>query len=186
MRRFVLVGSVLPAMLLLSGCSGLGKFFEDTATLPGQNPNQTGGISENVRRARGELPAEVPIVPEAGNVWPGPPQPLPTLADVAQRGGLGTFGNNGAAGGGANPLGGSAALRSGQSMSLGEQNAISGGVPVSNDFSGGGVLEDHVPDVASKYRTKDKGSDIVIPNGDGTNTVISPDGSVKTVPAAPK
>ncbi|MCQ8240209.1 hypothetical protein [Rhizosaccharibacter radicis] len=196
MRRSFLVAPVRPAIFMLpvvvslGGCSGLGKFFGDTATLPGWNPNHVEGVSENLRRARGQTPAEVPIEPEDGNMWPGPPQPLPTLADVAKRTGLG---DNGAG----NPLGGPAALRSGGSMSMGEQNAISGGVPVDSGFGGGvglgggagggaGVLHDSVPDASAKFRSTDKGSDIVIPNGDGTSTVISPDGSVKTVKSAPK
>lgn len=195
MRRLALLGT----LLLLGGCSGLGHFFYDTERLPGQNPNATTGVSENLQRSRGVEPAVEPISPQAGNVWPGPPQPLPTLSDVSHFGGQG----NGAL------LGGSGgALPRGGSMSMGEQDSIHRGAPLEDSgFSGGagagagagaggssagGGLSTTVPDPSAKYQNKGKsaGSDtsgnIVIPNGDGTSTVISPDGSVKTVKGVPK
>lgn len=197
MRRTLLLGTVL----LLGGCSGLGHFLADTGTLPGANPNSTTGVSENLRRARGEKPDEAAIVPQAGDVWPGPPQPLPTLGDVAKNGGLG---ESSAVLGGGMPNGGS--------MSLGEKQSIRNGVPLENPtagFSGGGggSLPSAVADPAEGFRhthplgvgpgASEKGQDvkgadspvgsnIVIPNGDGTDTVISPDGTVKTVKGGPK
>ncbi|MBE7212091.1 MAG: hypothetical protein INR65_13805 [Gluconacetobacter diazotrophicus] len=196
MRRTLLLGT----FLLLSGCSGLGHFFADTETLPGANPNGTTGISENLARARGRSP-EAPIVePQQGNIWPGPPKPLPTLADVAKNGGLGDS---------SNPLGG--AMPNGGSMSMGEKQSIRNGVPVENPsggFSGGGgSLPATETDPAARFRHDHPlgagpapsqkgvdvkgtdgpvGGDIVIPNGDGTSTVISPDGAVKTVKGTPK
>ena len=80
MRLTALLGTTMfPTVLLLGGCSGLGKFFGDTITIPGMNPNLPYGVSENNDRARGLKPAEPPILPEPGNMWPGPPQSLPTL-----------------------------------------------------------------------------------------------------------
>ncbi len=184
MRRL----GLLAIGLLLSGCSGLGHFFADTETLPGQNPNATLGSSENLLRARGEDPASAPIVAEPGNVWPGPPQPLPTLSDVARNGGdL----NGGLGGNGPNTL------KSGASISLGEQQSVHNGAPLNDTgFSGGakrggGGLAASVPDPTASFRQQHAapptaGGDIVIPNGDGTSTVISPDGSVKTVKGTPK
>ena len=175
MRRLGLLG----IGLLLGGCSGLGHFFHDTATLPGQNPNATTGSSENLLRSRGQDPAAAPIVPEPGDVWPGPPQPLPTLSDVSRNGGELSGG-----------LGGNT-LKSGGSMSLGEQQAIHDGAPLDDSgFSGGGGLAASVPDPAAAFHQQhaapSSNGDIVIPNGDGTSTVISPDGSVKTVKGTPK
>ncbi len=197
MRRSALLGT----LLLLGGCSGLGHFFYDTERLPGQNPNATTGVSENLQRSRGVEPSVDPIAPQQGNVWPGPPQPLPTLSDVSHFGGQG----NGAL------LGGSGgALPRGGSMSMGEQDSIHRGAPLEDSgFSGGAGtgagtgagsggssagsgLSTNVPDPSARYQNKGKsaGSDtsgnIVIPNGDGTSTVISPDGSVKTVKGVPK
>ncbi len=184
MRRWGLLG----IGLLVGGCSGLGHFFQDTATLPGQNPNATTGSSENLLRSRGEDPAAAPIVAEPGNVWPGPPQPLPTLGDVSRDGGQ----LSGGLGGG---QGGAGTLKSGGSISAGEQQAIQNGAPLDDSgFSGGGGggggLAASIPDPAKSFRQQHPASgsngDIVIPNGDGTSTVISPDGSVKTVKGVPK
>ncbi len=194
MRRSALLATILPrmmapagftALLLTAGCSGLGHFVADTETVPGQNPNSATGVSENVQRARGRAPATEAMLPEPGNVWPGPPQPLPTLTDVAHGG----IGNDVLGAGGAT-------LPRGGSMSMGEQNAVRGGVPLDRDFSGGGLSES-VPDPAARLQhqlgkpTGDAGpasasGDIVIPNGDGSSTVISPDGSVKTIKGSPR
>jgi hypothetical protein len=195
MRRSALLATLLPRMmataslpvfLMTAGCSGLGHFVADTETLPGQNPNAATGVSENVQRAHGHEPVTEAMLPEPGNVWPGPPQPLPTLGDVAH----GSLGGDVLGGGGAT-------LPRGGSMSLGQQNAIQGGVPLDHDFSGGGLSES-VPDPATRFRhsaapapggtgtgAASTGGNIVIPNGDGTSTVISPDGSVKTIKGTP-
>ncbi len=199
MRRSALLGT----LLLLSGCSGLGHFLHDTVRLPDQNPNATTGVSENLLRSRGERPAEDAILPQDGNVWPGPPQPLPSLSDVSRNGGQNAgnlLGNTGSA------------LPRGGSMSLGEQSQIHGGAPTNESGFSGGALSGSIPDPAVKFRSQHPqgpsggtgggnagssggsnggtgtgaGSDIVIPNGDGTSTVISPDGTVKTVKGTPK
>ena len=179
--------------MLLSGCSGLGHFFQDTVRIPGQNPNATTGVSENLLRSRGETPLADAILPQDGNVWPGPPQPLPTLGDVSRNGGSNAGDLLGSTGG---------TLPRGGSMSLGEQSQIQGGAPTNESGFSGGGLSDGVPDPAVKFRSQHPqppggagngpgggsgaGSNIVIPNGDGTSTVISPDGTVKTVKGTPK
>ncbi len=195
--------------MLLSGCSGLGHFFQDTVRIPGQNPNATTGVSENLLRSRGETPSADAILPQDGNVWPGPPQPLPTLGDVSRSGGSNAGDLLGSTGG---------TLPRGGSMSLGEQSQIKGGAPTNESGFSGGGLSDGVPDPAVKFRSQHPqppsgtgngpgnspggstgggtggspgggsgaGSNIVIPNGDGTSTVISPDGTVKTVKGTPK
>ncbi len=179
MRRSCLLGTMTMTMLLLlGGCSGLGKFFSDTITLPGMNPNLPFGLSENTDRARGEQPEEAPILPESGNIWPGPPQPLPTLSDVSHFQGSALSGD----------LKGSDAMHDGGSMSMGEHDSIAHGVTGADSFSGGG-LDTPAPDDASRRRTKPEagqGGSITIPNGDGTSTVVEPDGTVKTIKTPPR
>ena len=183
MRRSTLLGTmVLPTVLLLGGCSGLGKFFGDTFALPGMNPNLPYGLSENTDRARGANPVAAPILPESGNIWPGPPQPLPTLSDVSRNSANGRSGNQNLCG----QIGGAPPMRDGGRMSMGEQDSIANGAET---FSGGGTLSGQVPDAAPRYRSKSDGQQakpIVIPNGDGTYTVIGGDGTVKTVKSPPK
>lgn len=166
----------------LGGCSGAGKFFRDTGLAPGLNPNDVQGSGETLALVHGRGVATPPLMPEPGNVWPGPPKPFPTLQDVAAHPAGGA--------GGYNPLlgnvpghGGQDALAPGQSLSMG-----------ANDFSGVGGSSLDVPNARSAPlpamptvpRTAlpssgQAGGRVVIPNGDGTQTVINPDGTVSTV-----
>lgn len=155
----------MASLLVLSGCSGFDKWLDDTVTLPGENPNAPGGSSETMRRVRGYGYAETPILPESGNIWPGAPKPLPSLSDVAA--------DHDAAYG---PGGGARTeLPDGGKLSIGED------VKGQDSFSGAG-LPSQEPDVAGKYGgTQPASSTIEIPNGDGTTTLIHPDGSISTV-----
>lgn len=157
MRKAALVAS----LLVLSGCSGFDKWVGDTATWPGENPNAPHGDSETMRRVRGYAYAETPLLPESGNIWPGAPKPLPSLSDVAAErdSTLGT-----------GPKG---ELPDGGNLSIGDD--------MNNSFSGSG-LPSQEPDAAEKFGAGKSGnSTIEIPNGDGTTTIIHPDGSISTV-----
>jgi hypothetical protein len=84
MRRTALLGLIL----LLPGChyagnpfDGFPGFIADTHTYH-LNPNAPPAVSENERLVRGEDVQIEPLLPEAGNIWPGPPAPIPTLQDV--------------------------------------------------------------------------------------------------------
>ncbi len=157
MRKAALMAS----LLVLSGCSGFDKWLTDTATLPGENPNAPHGDSETIRRVRGYGYAETPLLPESGNIWPGAPKPLPSLSDVAaERDAVPGSGPRGE-------------LPDGGNLSMGEDT--------DNSFSGAG-LPSQEPDVAQKFGAgKSANSTIEIPNGDGTTTIIHPDGSISTV-----
>jgi len=89
MRRLL-----LGLALLLPGCSivgspfdGFGKFIGDTHT-PYRGQNQPAGGSINMLRVKGEAAPAEPLLPEPGNVWPGPPPPEPTLQDIERQEGL--------------------------------------------------------------------------------------------------
>ncbi|GBQ83148.1 hypothetical protein AA13595_1108 [Gluconacetobacter johannae DSM 13595] len=165
--------ALLSSLVLLGGCAGFGKLAGDGMSFPGSNPNAPGGEAENLRRARGEAAVELPILPAAGNLWPGPPAPLPTLGDVSK--------DRGRLGDGLPADAGGAELPEGGSMSAGEQAEIRGGV---QDFSSGG-LPSAVRDDAAHYGAGQRAATIVIPNGDGTSTIIAPDGTVRTVKDSP-
>ncbi len=145
------------AMMTLAGCSGFGQFTRNTFTLPGANPDLPSGTSEVMQRVQARpLPTE-PIEPEAGNVWPGPPKPFPTLSEVERQ-----------------TQNGEAALP----YTAGGAGAGSGTGPSAFGPSSGATS-------GSKYKMQSNPnapSTITIPNGNGTSTVISPDGSVKIVP----
>lgn len=167
MRKAALVG----LCLVLSGCSGFGKFVSDTATLPGENPNAPSGDNLNMRRVHGYSTAETPLLPAGGDIWPGPPAPLPTLEDV-EKDRAGTIL-------GGVPNSGDKQLQDGGEMSVGEPD----GMPDTSQ-SITGKLPDAEPDAAAKYGAqRGSASTIEIPNGDGTVTLIHPDGSVTTTQA---
>ncbi len=67
--------------LCLAGCVSERHFAADTLW-PFGNPNAPKVTSETGERALGRTPDVTPIPPQAGDVWPGPVQPMPTLSDV--------------------------------------------------------------------------------------------------------
>jgi hypothetical protein len=84
MRRIALLG----LLSLLPGCQfaanptvGFGGFIADTHTW-NLNANRPVAVTEDERLAVGETVKVDPLVPEGGEVWPGPPAPIPTLQDV--------------------------------------------------------------------------------------------------------
>lgn len=195
-----------PLLLLvgLTGCTGLGEFFDHTFTNPRQNPNVPMTDSENVRRVRGLDPAIQPLEVEPGNVWPKFDTPDPTLEDVANnpgredargfepttvpggRPGLPAHRQPVPARGSSTPPG------QAQPGSLQIPNpSLSPPPPISNAprLPGGVVNTPQGPAVdtggTNNYRTLNTPSGpgaIVVPNGNGTSTVISPNGTVKTIP----
>jgi hypothetical protein len=86
MRRIL-----LGLTLLLPGCAYVGNPFDgfpgfigDTHTIH-RGVNAPSGDSINMRRARGQQMPEDPLLPEQGNIWPGPPPPEPTLSDLEKQ-----------------------------------------------------------------------------------------------------
>ena len=145
------------AMMTLAGCSGFGQFTHNTFTLPGANPDLPGGASETMLRVQAKPAPAEPLEVEGGNVWPGAPKPFPTLGEVEKQ------------------------TENGQttapSYSPG-QGAGPSQAPSAFDRSNGQTS-------GSKFKMESNPnapSTITIPNGNGTSTVIAPDGSVKIVP----
>ena len=60
---------------------GFGGFIADTH-LWRLNPNRPQAVTEDERLVVGEAVQIQPLLPESGEVWPGPPPPIPTLQDV--------------------------------------------------------------------------------------------------------
>lgn len=202
MRRTALLASTL----LLAGCTGYGTFLDHAFSLPGTNPNLPMTDSENFRRALGGSSDIEPLGPEPGNVWPGPQPPEPTLADIQQQPatenarGFPPTVTPGAepnypAGRQPRPRGSSTPpepLRPNTSVpSAPGPNAPP---PPRSDVPGPGPLGRVVPTPqgpaldsggTSSYRTlttpRGPGA-IMVPNGNGTSTIINTDGTIQTVP----
>lgn len=197
----------LPPLLLLvglTGCTGFGAFLDHTFTLPGTNPNIPMTDSENVRRALGVLPVIQPLETEPGNVWPKFDNRDPTLADVAnnptredQRGFPATVTPGERRGlpdhRQPRPLGSSTPPQppSESIPGLNAPRTLRPPPPTANAPRppGGVVNTPQGPAVdtggTNSYRTLTTPTSpgtIVVPNGNGTSTVISPTGSVQTIP----
>jgi hypothetical protein len=189
MRRPALLASaLLLSAPLLSACSGSGfwRYEEDTFTLPGENPNRPVGASENFQRARhGTVTEPAPLLTEAGDIWPGPPQPVPTLKDLQKQQ---TSEINNANGGGTASTG-LAPLPTLPSLPGYEISPQEPGTPNPPNVFPGSVVPTHggrIPIQGDQgYKAPPSsaaGGNIVVPNGNGTSTVISPNGTVTTIP----
>jgi hypothetical protein len=209
MRRTAISATVLGLPLILSGCTGFGTFLDHSFSLPGTNPNLPMADSENVRRVLGQSPDPKPLQPEAGNVWPGPERPEPTLEDVSRNPGTETQrGFPATTVPGAQP--GLPAGRQprplGSSTPPGDLNDNSevgpgptAGVPplprAPTSVPGPGPLGRIIqtpsgPAVdaggtrAYRQLTTPQGPGaIMVPNGNGTSTIINPNGTIQTVPS---
>ncbi|CAH2600156.1 conserved exported protein of unknown function [Rhodovastum atsumiense] len=193
MRRIVLPGLVL----LLAGCEsyagspfvGFGGFIADTHSFQA-NPNRPVGDSPNVLRVEGRTAEVEPLTPEAGNVWPGQAPPEPTLQDIQHQ-----QNQQDQSGRPEQP-----APRRGSSTPPGAQPSITAPPPAqgptippdlpanpppsvrSYPAPGGAVPGTQTGNGVQTY-TDPKGQiGIIVPNANGTSTMIAPDGTVTTVP----
>ncbi len=81
------INLVLGTALLLTGCASERHYAMDLAW-PFGNPNAPPATSEMAQRALGHNPPIAIIQPQAGDVWPGPVQPIPTLSQVQKNANL--------------------------------------------------------------------------------------------------
>ena len=197
MRRIAL----LLVVSSLPGCTGFGAFLDHTLTLPGANPNIPMTDSENVRRALGHPSAITPLQPEPGNVWPGPEPAEPTLSNLEQeQNGEPAPTDNRPA-----PPDHRQPRRRGSSTPPGTVQLPPSAPPQVNPTpqpppplpglnpQGGVVQTPGGPAVdaggTGSYRqltTPSGPGAIMVPNGNGTSTIINPDGSVQTIPTPRK
>ena len=186
----------LGLLILCLGASGCGQyasspfdgfagFIGDTHTI-NRGPNAPIGDSENMRRVRGLGPEAEPLVPQSGNVWPGPGKAEPTLNDIIKE---------------------TPQLPSGAEMKLpGVRGSSTPPGPVTPAPAASPVLSapptpPAQPAPAIKtlqtpqgpatvsggpgvqtYTSPTGTTGLLVPNGNGTSTLIAPDGSVQTVP----
>jgi hypothetical protein len=180
MRRTAL----LVLCLAMSGCDryvgspfdGFGGFIADTHTVQ-RGPNAPLGDSENMRRVRGIAPSAPPLAPQPGNVWPGPVTAEPTLSDIIKEtpqlppgGELHLPGQRGALTPEAMPAMPSMPPAAQPAPPVRTLQTPQGPATVSG---GPGV---------QTYTSPTGATGLVVPNGNGTSTLIGPDGSVQTVP----
>ncbi len=188
MRRIVFFG----LLLTLAGCGGGFSTWHDLPFTTGSNPNLPPGDSENMRRAMGEPATVEPLTPEAGDVWPGPIKPPPTLQDLESQSGQAAEPlppvDSSTPPGSTQP--GLAPLPSATPATTSPGRSTTTGMPSAATPQPGQVYQTgRGPAVSTggtaNYQTittPGGGQSIVVPNGNGTSTIIHPNGTVETVP----
>jgi hypothetical protein len=202
MRRIAL----LSLALTLSGCGY--KTWWNPPFSGGFNPNQPVSDSENMRRVLGDATPVEPLLTEPGDIWPGPLRPPPTLQDLETTGSLtpqpeapvlGSPLSRGVAPpvlsptpspGSSTPPGNTApglpALRTAPPLS----SYAAPPITLSPNRPNGQVIQtpngsNVVTGSGPGYQTTiapGGGQSIVVPNGNGTSTIIHADGRIETVP----
>jgi hypothetical protein len=119
----------------------------------GYSPNTPVTTSVNMSRVKGREVAVTPLTTQPGDIWPGPLPPPTTLQDLERQSPTGSEA----------PTRGSPLNRSGASLSA----------PLPNGTQGGPATPPGQPPADQR---------IIVPNGNGTSTVIYPDGRIETIP----
>jgi hypothetical protein len=80
MRRLALIGL---CTVSLTGCAF--NSWDRPPFFAGSDPYAPNGDTENMRRARGQPIAVQKLTPMAGNMWPGPVPETPSMADLVKQ-----------------------------------------------------------------------------------------------------
>ncbi len=153
MRRIALVSLTMT----LGGC-GYHTWWNPPFS-SGYSPNVPVTNSVNMGRVMGQGVAVTPLTTEPGDIWPGPLPPPRSLQDLERQGMTPQP---------EAPTKGSPLSRSGNPLLAPLPNAAGPGAVTAPD-SGAPAQ----PQVDRR---------IIVPNGNGTSTVIYPDGRIETIP----
>ena len=201
MRRIALLGLALA----LSGCGY--KTWWNQPFSAGDNPNQPVGDSENLLRVQGHEPVVAPLTTQPGDIWPGPLPPAPTMKDLVnaeggaaqpeqpvpgsplQRGVVPYPSPNPSPGSSTPPGPVGPGLTAPQPAPPLSSYATPPAAPPGRSPSGQVIQTPGGPAVTTGggpgYQTTTTpggGQAIVVPNGNGTSTVIHSDGRIETIP----
>jgi hypothetical protein len=146
----------LLSLTMLSGC-GYHTWWNPPFST-GYSPNTPVTTSVNMSRVKGRDVAVTPLTTQPGDIWPGPLPPPTTLQDLEKESATGVEA----------PVPGSPLNRSGASLTA----PLPNGTPAPH----GNAAAPGAPGPAAPDQK------IVVPNGNGTSTVIYPDGRIETIP----
>ncbi len=155
MRRVMLAS----ATLMLSGC-GYNTWWNAPFS-SGSNPNLPVTNSVNMTRVMGKGVAVTPLTTEPGDIWPGPLAAPKTLQDLERESPSVTQPEA--------PTKGSPLSRGANPLLAPLPSGAPGATP-------GSAAAPGTPGQPPLDRR------IVVPNGNGTSTVIYPDGRIETIP----
>ncbi|MGA9869360.1 MAG: hypothetical protein WBQ75_23240 [Acetobacteraceae bacterium] len=192
MWRLALLGL---CTLTLSGCAF--NAWDRVPFVAGTDPYAPGGDTENMRRALGQQITVAPLVPDTGNLWPTAIKQTPTLADLQRQESQGQLAPLQTLPGQPEspaipaPRGGLGAPPPLHPVVPNVPPLPGVGVAPSGPVQPGGVVQTpQGPGVttggtgAFRSVTLPNGmTGIVVPNGNGTSTVILGNGQVQTIPA---
>lgn len=189
MRRLALLGL---CTLTLTGCAF--KEWDRVPFVSGTDPYAPPGDTENMRLSRGQSVDVVPLKPDRGNVWPGPLQPTPTLADLVKQEGQGQLPSLQALPGQPSaplppaPLGGIAAPPPLHPVQPNVPPLPGAGATPAAPHVGvvqtpqGPAVTSGGTGAFSTVTLPNGMTGIVVPNGNGTSTIILGNGQVQTIP----
>jgi hypothetical protein len=146
--------ALLSLTMMLGGC-GYNTWWNAPFST-GNNPNRPIPDSENASRVLGNDVAVKPLTTEPGDIWPGPLPPPKTLQDLERQTQTGVVP--------VAPTKGSPLDRAGNPLLA----------PLPNGAPG-----TPAPGTPAQPQTDRR---IIVPNGNGTSTVIYPDGRIETIP----
>lgn len=152
MRRIALV-----SLTMLSGC-GYHTWWNPPFS-SGYSPNTPVTTSVNMSRVKGRDVAVSPLTTQPGDIWPGPLPPPTTLQDLERESQTGVEA----------PVPGSPLSRS-------LTAPLPNGTPGAPAPHGNAATPPAAPGSAAPDQK------IIVPNGNGTSTVIYPDGRIETIP----
>ena len=196
MRR---IAPVLLSTVLLAGCAshvgnpadGLGGFLGDVLRLGG-NPNRPSVDSPNARRVMGAAVMADPLESEPGNIWPGPLPPARSMSDMQREmgGSLPPIDAAPSTRGSSSPpapVATPAALPAARLPAAGPiapQPAVQS-MPSSRVLQtpGGAATTSIGGNGVETFTLPGGRTGIVMPNANGTLTLIGPDGTTQTIPA---
>jgi len=186
MRLIALLGLTLT----LGGC-GFNTWWNPPFTT-GFDPNQPQGDSANLRRIMGDPTAAEPLMTETGNIWPGPLPPTPTLQDLQDRG---LTGDSVFPAPHSSP--GSSVPPASAYMPQAPRAAVPAGLPSPSSPGAAPPPRERTGQVyntpsgpvvttggTAGYQTTTLpggGTGVIVPNGNGTSTIIRSDGRVETI-----
>jgi hypothetical protein len=193
--------------LAVSGCGY--KTWSNPPFSTGSNPNAPGGDAENLQRVRGDQPEVTRLTTEPGDIWPGPLPPAPTMKDLVSGGltpqpeqpvpgsplnrgtGAAVPSPNPATGSSSPPPASQSGMATPQPAPPVSSYAAPPAAPPARNPSGQVIQTPNGPLVTNGggpgYQTTTSpggGQSIVVPNGNGTSTVIHADGRIETIPTA--
>ena len=147
--------ALLSLTMMLNGC-GYNTWWNPPFTT-GYNPNRPVSDSVNMSRVLGRDVAVTPLTPEPGDIWPGPLPPPKSLQDLEQQSSTGFA---------------PAAPTKGSPLDRAANPLLA---PLPNGTPGPAAASGTTGQPPADRR-------IIVPNGNGTSTVIYPDGRIETIP----